>query len=342
MPKPRTKIFLADAEIVKLAGKREAAAVKKLNFWPTLLTGHFAGLIDWREKNDPLRMQVIPRPEEQKESGCPDFNREQEYMVSNFLIHRYPDRAVLLASSRCFGHCRFCFRKSRWAEPEERIADQSIKAAAKYIKAHPEIRELIISGGDPLVLSNRELRELIRNFDCLAPLDLIRLASRALSFFPDRIDPGLIRILGKSRKRIWFVSHFNHPRELSARASASIDRLLKAGIPILNQTVLLKGINDSAEILSGLFSALTRLGVKPYYLFQCDPAKGAAHFATDLKKSLELVRNLSEISGIALPRFAFELPGFGKLSPGPNWKIEKQGRAYRISSPSQKVYFYPA
>jgi len=306
-----------------------------------LLTDYFASRIDWKNQSDPLLLQVIPSENEKAGIGVPDFCGEKKFMAADFLIHRYPDRAVLLASDQCFCLCRFCFRKGMWGRPEKVITDKDIETAIKYLKAHPGVRELVISGGDPLTLSNRKIKKIINSFDSLSQLNLIRVASRALTFFPGRIDAGLLSLFKKSRKQFWFVSHFNHPDELGRETLAAVKRLRLAGIPMLNQTVLLKGINDRAELLIDLFSRLAGAGVKPYYLFQCDPAPGASHFSTDLEKSLEIYEELCRYSGVIAPRFAFELPGYGKVSPSPGWNIVKTKRGYRVTSPRKKNYFYP-
>jgi len=303
---------------------------------------YFASRMDRENPHDPLALQLIPSPEENQRLGFPDFCGEKKFMAAEFLLHRYPDRAVLLSTNQCFGHCRFCFRRDAWTEPVKRIDRQALSGAQEYLRRHPGIKELVISGGDPLTLSNRGIKNLLRSFDSLPQLSLIRVASRALSFCPRRIDPELTRIFRTSRKQVWFISHFNHARELGRETVTAIKRLKSAGIIILNQTVLLKGINDRAEILADLFRRLASLGVKPYYLFQCDPCPGAVHFTTDLLKSLALMEKLGKNSGIIIPRFALELPGFGKLSPGPNWEIAREGRGFCIISPSGKKYFYPA
>ena len=306
-----------------------------------ILTDYFASRIDWKSKSDPLLLQVIPGEKEKAGAGVPDFCGEKKYFATEFLIHRYPDRAVLLAGNSCFCLCRFCFRKQTWDRPGKEITDRDIASAQKYFKAHPGIRELIISGGDPLTLSNGKIKKIIKSFDTLSQLDLIRVASRVLTFFPARIDGGLTSVFKNARKQIWFISHFNHPDELGRETLAAIKRLRLAGIPMLNQSVLLKGINDRAEVLIDLFNRLAGAGVKPYYLFQCDPAPGVSHFSTDLKKSIAIYEELCRYSGLIAPRFAFELPGYGKLSPGPGWKIAKSSRGYRVTSPGEKKYFYP-
>jgi lysine 2,3-aminomutase len=340
MTKRNTSRIPNKDELFQLAGA-EAVARKNPGRWPTLLNEYFSRRIRGRDRSDPLRKQVIPAADEMAIKGIRDFCGEIKYLATDYLIHRYSDRAVLLAGNRCFCNCRFCFRKERLAKAKT-IDNGSIDQAVKYIKKHAAIRELIISGGDPLTLPNEKLKVLFSNFGSLDQLKLIRVASRALTFFPARLDRGLIRLIKNSKKQIWFVSHFNHPAELGRESLSAIRKLRLAGIPVINQTVLLKGINDNADVLADLFCRLAGSGVKPYYLFQCDPAPGARHFSTDLEKSLEIYEQLCLRSGLIVPRFAFELPGYGKVSPGPGWKIVKDRNGYRVSSPWKKEYFYPS
>lgn len=290
---------------------------------------------------DALERQIIPCPEEQEGRGIADFCEEVKYQRGRSLIHKYPDRAVILATNQCFEYCRFCFRRNLWLEKPWKIGIEDLSQIVRYLRKHFEIKEIIISGGDPLTLTNQELVKLIKVMNLFQQLKLARLASRALSFCPDRVDSGLVRILKQSQNRIWFISHFNHPGELNSGARQGIKRLFEAGIPILNQTVLLKGINNRVKTLLSLFRELAGLGVKPYYLFQCDPVPGAAYFATDLIASLKIYEKLNQYSGIIVPRFAFELPGYGKVSLGAGWRIKRGERNYVVVSPSGERYIYP-
>jgi len=290
---------------------------------------------------DALQRQIVPCPEEQEGRGIADFCQERDFFRGKFLIHKYPDRAVILATNQCFEYCRFCFRRNLWREPAWKIQKQDLKQIADYLRKHTEIKEIIISGGDPLALTNQELVELVKLADLVKPVKLIRIATRALTFCPARIDSGLVRIIKQSRKQIWFISHFNHPVELNSEAVQGIKKLKDTGVPLLNQTVLLRGVNAQVKILLALFRELSSLGVKPYYLFQCDPVPGAAHFATELSDSLGIYQELNKYSGIILPRFAFELPGYGKVSPGPGWRIKRKARHYEVMTPEGEKYQYP-
>jgi len=341
MTRKGAEIFLSESELLARLSVSEQKLLKRLEHYPVLISRYFSRQIDWRNPEDPLRKQVIPTRAELSQKGFLDFCGERKFMVNRFLIHRYPDRAVVLGTNQCFGHCRFCFRKRFWKEPSWVIDEDGIKVVCNYLRKKPEVQELIISGGDPLRMDNLWLEEIIGRAGLLKQILWIRLASRALSFFPERIDEGLIKILKRAKKQIWFISHFNHPQELQKETKSRIKRLREAGIVILNQTVLLKGINDRVKILIELFSGLCELGVKPYYLFQCDPVLGGADFAVNLGKAVEIMKQCSRYSGLMIPRFALEVPNYGKLWLGPGFQLRKSGKNYHLVSPAGKVYSYP-
>jgi len=341
MTRKEAEIFLSETELLARLSVSEQKLLKRLEHYPVLLTRYFFHQIDWRNSDDPLRKQVIPMRAELSQKGFLDFCGEKKFMVNRFLIHRYPDRAVVLGTNQCFGHCRFCFRKRFWKERSWVIDEDGIKGVCRYLRKKPEVQEVIISGGDPLMMDNLWLEEVLGRVSALKQILWVRLASRALSFSPGRIDAGLVKILRRAKKRIWFISHFNHPQELQKETRLGVKRLREAGIVILNQTVLLKGINDQLKILIELFSVLCGLGVKPYYLFQCDPVLGGADFAVDLKKALGLINQCSRYSGLMIPRLALEAPNYGKLTLDQGFKIKKSGKNYQLVLPMGKTYFYP-
>jgi len=296
----------------------------------------------WRNFPEPLIKQIEPVFEEIEGEGVHDFCEERKFKKGNYLIHKYPDRAVLLLTNQCFAYCRFCFRRYLWKEKPLKNNDPEIKRIIKYISQHIEIKDLILSGGDPLTLTNQALNNWVKLINQVKHIKLIRIATRALTFYPARINSGLLSIFRQSKKQVWFLSHFNHPAELTPLARTGIKKIKDSGVPVLNQTVLLRGVNDRAEILLELFQELSSLGVKPYYVFQCDPVPGATHYWTELGKSLDLMNELSNYSGIMVPKFALEVPGYGKLCPGPGWQIARKENRYEIVSPAGEKYKYPA
>ncbi len=270
-------------------------------------------------QNSAIWKQCIPSADELKE--FPGFESEDGLGEDScsplpLLIHKYPDRALLLVTNRCPVYCRFCFRKRRWknGEADRDITDDELNAICAYLKEHKEIREVLLSGGDPLMLSDSRLIFIISNL-IKSGIETIRICSRIPSTMPDRISDKLMKTISAFGASIWFLTHFNHPDEFDCDSREACRKIIKNGIPILNQTVLLKGVNDDAELLAKLFRELVRTGVKPHYLFHADPVCGTGHFATGVAKGLELVKYFREnLSSLAVPVFALDLPeGGGKV-----------------------------
>jgi lysine 2,3-aminomutase len=302
------------------------AALEAQGGLPLGVTPHFLALIDGDDPRDPLRRQVIPRADELSPSGWDrrDPLGEEDLEAVPFLVHRYPDRVLLLATDRCAAYCRFCTRK-RWVGQGPGPGLDHLEQAIAYVAAHEEIREVIVSGGDALMLADEKLAALLDALGRIAHLDVVRLATRMLAFVPQRVTRALVRLLKEAQARggpaVYVLSHFNHPRELAAEARAAIARLVDAGVPVLNQTVLLRGVNDDRACLIELFRALTRLRARPYYLHQCDLAPGTDAFRVPLDEARALYGSLrGPLSGISIPTFVVDIPGgLGKapLSPDP-------------------------
>lgn len=276
---------------------------------------------DWR--NDPIAKQVFPSPEElADESSSFDPLAEEEQMPSPRLIHRYADRVVLLATGRCAVHCRFCFRKRAWTAGMELddLSDADLAGAVDYLRRTPEVREVLISGGDPLMMPFARFRNVVDAIAGVDSVEIIRIATRIPVVWPQRIDDALCKYLRRI-PGLWIATHFNHPRELSSEAKEACIRLVSSGIPVINQTVLLKGVNDNATLLEQLFRALVALRVKPHYLFHVDPVRGVRHFATGIEKGLEILRTFRpRLSSLAVPTFAIDLPqGGGKVAFQPDY-----------------------
>ncbi len=230
------------------------------------------------------------------------------------LTHRYPDRVILHVTRTCDVHCRFCFRREVVGGSGP-LPETALAAALAYIATRPAIREVILTGGDPLTLSPRRISDIARRLAAINHVEVLRLHSRGPVVTPERITPALIAAL-KVFPVTWLVVHTNHADELTAEARAALARLVQAGVPLLSQTVLLRGVNDSAEALESLFRALLRARVKPYYLHHCDLARGAAHFRTTIGEGRAIMDALQgRLSGIALPRYVIDIPGgFGKVA----------------------------
>ena len=334
---------------------------------------HFASLAG-PEKDDPIRRQFIPDPREALPDpfSLDDPLGECHYRAAPRLVHQYRDRALLLTTSACAGYCRYCFRRvwmggkmgnGEWGrgiaalgigevesgEREEAFEKQDVgdlQRVYDYLRGHAEIREILLSGGDPLTLSNAKLCELFQGLRAARPGILIRVGTRVPITDPLRLDSETIAILNKFRPLRLSV-HINHPRELSGGGDA-LDACVSAGIPVHVQTVLLRGINDTAELLAGLFRDCLDLGLTPYYLFQLDLAPGTAHFRVPLTQGLAIYRQLAaRISGLGLPAYALDLPGGGgKIRLHENVicgeRVTDAGRIYVLKDASGREWGYPA
>ncbi|WBL33412.1 lysine-2,3-aminomutase-like protein [Sinirhodobacter sp. HNIBRBA609] len=266
--------------------------------------------------SDPVAAQFVPsgaeltiRPEE-----LVDPIGDDTHAPVRGLTHRYPDRVILHITKTCDVYCRFCFRRETVGETGP-LAEDALAEALDYIAATPAIREVILTGGDPLTLSVRRLGEVLARLSAIDHVDLIRFHSRVPVVAPERIKPALCEVLRGARPTVWLVVHTNHAQELTPEAHAAIARLAEAGVPMLSQSVLLRGVNDSVGALSDLFCALLSLRVKPYYLHHCDLAPGTSHFRTTIDEGRALMRSLrGQISGTALPSYVLDIPGgFGKV-----------------------------
>lgn len=309
---------------------------------PFYITPYFVSLI--KPMNDcPIFKQVVSSDLENKQEKflLKDPLGEEVRQKVPYLVHRYQDRVLFLATDRCASYCRFCTRK-RWVGQGPTPHKEDAQEAFLYIKEHTEINEIIFSGGDPLVLSNERLDYLLQNAFSIPHINFVRIHSRILSFLPMRIDDGLLKIFSKY-KPLYLVTHFNHYDEITDHTMQSIDKLLQAGVVLLNQSVLLQGINDSAETLKKLFIKLTKHRIKPYYLHQCDLINGSAHFRVPLKKSLEIYSQLrGSISGICIPQFMIETPhGGGKIAINHNFITKEDDNFIYLKGYDDKLEAYP-
>lgn len=298
-----------------------------------------------RERKAVLK-QIVPDPEEFVTAECEliDPLGEAKYSPHPRLVHRYPDRALILVTDQCAMFCRHCFRRSFTGGMKGALTDAELVPMLDYFEEHPEINEVLMTGGDPLTLSDERLERLIGRIKSVRPEMIVRVCSRMPVVLPSRMTDGLAKMLGKW-EGIWIVTHFNHPAELTEEALEGIKRIRRAGIPFLNQTVLLRGVNDDVTTLRRLFKELLAGGVKPYYLFQGDLAAGTSHLRVPLEEALELTSELKEnLSGMAMPRFAVDLPGGGgKITlPSQCHPIKKEGDFYIIEGLDNEEYRYPA
>lgn len=284
------------------------------------------------DADDPIARQFLPdtaeltiRPEE-----LHDPIGDATYSPTPGLTHRYPDRVILAATHTCEVYCRFCFRREAVGE-EGALPEADLEAALNYIAATPAIWEVILTGGDPLVLSPRRLSGLMQRLSAIPHVEIIRFHTRVPVVNPARITDDMIAAL-RARPSTYLVLHTNHAQEITPAAQAALKRLADAGIPLLSQTVLLKGINDNAATLELLFRTLLRNRVTPYYLHHCDLARGTSHFRTTIAAGQAIMEQLrGRLSGIGLPTYVLDIPGgFGKVPIGPGY-VEHAGDAYQIT-----------
>jgi len=301
------------ADLVRRTGLVSAGADRcrdVVRRYPVSITPYYLSLADWSDGSDPFRRQCAPAAEEIDVSsgGIPDPLEEEIRMPVPGLIHRYPDRCLLLVTNRCAAYCRHCNRKRLWKKADPSRREGYYCRMIDYVSRSPRIREVILSGGDPLTLPDPVIEGILARLSAIPHVEVLRIGSRTPAVMPMRITPGLCRMLKRYRP-LWFNTQFNAAREVTGEAAEACDRLLSAGIPVSNQSVLLKGVNDDPDAMRDLLHALQRISVRPYYLFQCDPAEGTDHFRVDLRKGIELMERIrTTTSGLCLPRYVMDTP----------------------------------
>ncbi len=334
-------------EALQLSESEYSAALRaEAEGFPIAVTPHYLSLIDPEDPACPLRKQVVPcEPEGRAARGdLRDPLGEEDHEVAPDLIQRYPDRALLLVSDRCAVYCRFCTRSRMVGAGGGPRSMDRLAPAFQYLETHPEVRDVIVSGGDPLAMATGRLLKIVERLRTIDSVETIRLATRVPVVLPSRINDELLTAL-RPHHPIWVMTHFNHPRELDEEACAGLARLADAGFPVMNQTVLLRGINDDASTLTALFRTLVRNRVRPYYLLQMDPVSGTAHLRTPVQTGIDLMEQLTgRLSGIALPKLIMDAPGgFGKVPIGPDYIVSRGAGVTRVRTPRgvEVEYFDP-
>jgi lysine 2,3-aminomutase len=312
---------LADAGFVapdRLAALEEVAARYAVAITPAV-----AAMIDPNDPDDPIARQFVPdarelllEPEERD-----DPIGDHAFSPVEGIVHRYPDRVLLKLVNACAVYCRFCFRREMVGPGRGGLSSKALAAALDYIRATPQIWEVILTGGDPLILSARRLKDVMTELAAIVHVKVLRIHTRVPVVTPERVSAALVRALRVNKKASFVVLHANHPRELSKQAQAACARLVDAGIPMLSQTVLLRGVNDDVETLGALMRALVECRIKPYYLHHADLAPGTAHLRTTIVEGQALMRKLhGRTSGLCQPAYVLDIPGgHGKSPIGPNY-----------------------
>jgi lysine 2,3-aminomutase len=312
--------------------------------YPFAITPYYASLIKKFDYSDPIFAQSVPNVHELEDSKylSDDPLHESEEMAVPFLVHRYNDRALLLSTTTCGMFCRFCTRKRMVGKKECHISSKRLVKIKSYLLKHNEIKDVIVSGGDPFTQENSFIEEILETLRAIPHIEIIRFGTRTPVVMPQRITPKLVALL-KKYKPLWINTHFNHPSEITSESSAACRRIVDGGIPMGNQTVLLKGVNDSSEIIKELCRKLITISVKPYYLYQCDLVKGVEHFRTPVEKGMEIMADLrGRLSGIAIPTFVVDAPGGkGKIPVLPNYYLGKKGNLHKLVNYEGEEVIYP-
>jgi lysine 2,3-aminomutase len=332
------------SEIISLNEKERREIETSLGHFRMSISPYYASLMDPDDPSCPIRRQAVPsinetqvRPWEKKDP----LSEENDSLVPN-IIHRYPDRALFLVTRQCAMYCRHCFRKRCVGEEDFVIGEAEKDKAIAYIAGTPQLRDILISGGDPLSMSDEDLEGLIARLRAIPYVEVIRIGTRMPVVLPMRITPSLLSMLKKYHP-IWINTHFNHPKELTEASCAACAGIADAGIPLGNQTVLLRNINDTTETMKELLLKLVRTRVRPYYIYQCDLCEGSEHFRTRVETGIEIIRNLTgRISGYAIPRFVVDAPnGVGKVPVNPDFVVSLDDEKIEIRNYEDCVYTYP-
>ena len=288
------------------------------------ITPYFASLIDPDDPTCPVRKQVIPTAREMVsfESMMEDSLAEDKHSPVPGLVHRYPDRVLMLVTTQCASYCRYCTRSRIVGDPTQTFSRGEFDAQIEYIENTPQVRDVLLSGGDPLVLAPKLLDMILSRLRAIPHLEIIRLGSRVPVFLPMRVDEKLCDMLSKYHP-LWINIHVNSPKEVTPELAAAADRLTRAGVPLGNQSVLLAGVNDSVRIQRKLVHELVKIRVRPYYLYQCDLVQGSGHFRTTVSKGIEIIEGLrGHTSGYAVPSYMIDAPGGGgKIPLQPNYML---------------------
>ena len=342
--KPPWKRLLSESVVTLDALPRPPAHREKLaqviSRYPMRINPYYLGLI--QEENDPIYRQCVPDIREIEDvGGVVDPLHEEGHSPVYGLTHRYPDRVLFLVSAECAMYCRFCNRKRKVGRPSM-VTDASIEQGIDYIKAHVEVRDVLLSGGDPLLLEDARLWNILSAVRAISHVEIIRIGTRVPCTLPQRVTPELARLLQKLHP-LYMNVHFNHPVEITAEAAAACNRLADAGIPLGCQTVLLKGVNDDLKVMGTLMRKLLTIRVKPYYLFHGDPARGTSHFRTSLNRGLNIMRGLQgHTSGLSLPHFAIDLlGGGGKVPLLPKYLTGRDGDVLLATNYAGEQYRHP-
>jgi len=298
------------------------------------ITPYWISLMDKEDPRCPIRRQVIPHIKETHASKCDyvDPCGEDNDSPIPGVVHRYPDRILFISTDKCAAYCRFCTRKRIVSEEDDIQIEKRLEQAVTYIKKNKQIRDVLISGGDPLTYSDNKLDYILKTLRAIPQIEIIRIGTRIPVTMPQRITDGLLNVLSRNHP-LYISLHVNHPLELTVETRQACNRLANVGVPLGSQTVLLRGINDSVEVMKRLMQQLLTIRVRPYYIYQCDPVIGTEHFRTTVAKGIEIIKGLRGFtSGYAVPTYVIDAPGGGgKVPIAPDYVVR-----YEKASPERR------
>ncbi len=330
--------------VLELSPEEEEGVIGASRAFRMAITPYFVSLVDAHDTNCPIRRQVIPTRHEMRvsRSDLEDPLGEDADSPVPGLVHRYPDRVLLVVTDQCPSYCRFCTRRRLVSSGRERFSRRKIDAMVEYIRQHGEVRDALISGGDGLFLSEDALEYILSSLRRIPHLEVIRIGTRMPVYLPQRITPQLVDVLRRYHP-LWINIHVNHPKEITPEMSQACAMLTGAGIPLGSQTVLLAGINDCPNTIKRLVQELVRIRVRPYYLYQCDLSEGIGHFRTPVSKGVEIIEHLrGHTSGFAIPTFVIDAPGGGgKVPLMPQYLISQSDSRVVLRNYAGRILTYP-
>jgi lysine 2,3-aminomutase len=332
-------------QVVRLSFDEETAIRRLGGHLPVGITPYYASLIDPEDRQDPIRRMMIPTTAEFvcTAGEADDPLAEDADMPVPGLVHRYPDRVLFLVTGFCATYCRYCTRARMVGQTGEyHFNEAQYKRALDYIAAHDEIRDVLLSGGDPLTMMDERLDRLLGQLRAIPHVEIVRIGTKIPAVLPQRITPSLTRMLRRHHP-LWMSIHFMHPTELTPEVAEACGRLADAGIPLGSQTVLTRGVNDDVETMKRLMQGLLRIRVRPYYLYQCDPISGSAHLRTSVQRGMEIINGLrGHTTGYACPTYVIDAPGGGgKIALWPDNVVGREGDEILLRNYEGEVFRYP-
>ena len=339
----RNRIYTVEQlrQVIELTAEEEEAVERKQGRLVMAIPPYWAALMDPKDPNCPIRKQAVPTTDE-FEIGPHDMRDpcgEDTDMPVKGLVHRYPDRVLFLVTEQCAMYCRHCTRR-RLVGVNNGLMN-TYEPAFEYLRAHTEVRDVLISGGDPLMMTDVRLDKILTELRAIPHLEFIRIGSRTPVTMPQRVTPGYCAVL-KKHKPIWMSLHFCHPKEVTPRLKKAMDMLSESGVPLGSQTVLLKGINDNPEVMKKLMHELLKVRVRPYYIYQCDPAQGISHFRTSVETGIKIMEALrGHTTGYAVPTYVIDGPGGGgKIPVSPHYVISYEDGVMTLRNYKGEIYTY--